>query len=272
MISNILALAFNLFCFIFFLALAVFLIKTLDDIYNISDSTESLEMCKACGHLNHLEAERCGSCGKPLGGSNKWFYAILLLCTIGFMFISGEGVVRSFNNLKKNVFLVDDGADNINKSAPIKSKNNIGGVNDSSQYSLHQSKPTETSSTHDQAKQTNDQFEPILCQTDRQIIRIDALSRSKDGEVPHRYTTWNFPKSTSDNPDVQLIRYNNTTLKSYGFCKTRIVNFTTGNIRYQFDEVGCDSDTQAPNDAVGSISVFIDGELKMKKWCLTNHR
>ena len=107
--------------------------------------------------------------------------------------------------------------------------------------------------------------EPIICKTDKQIIIIDETKPYVD-----RYRTWNFPKTIEDIPSVSLVKSNSVKLDGTGVCRHRVANFKTGNVKYEFYELGCYGEATPPPNTVGQIVVYIDNVEKTRKWCVKN--
>lgn len=107
----------------------------------------------------------------------------------------------------------------------------------------------------------------LACKTNRQIIGLYDLRESCAGSGNYAYRTWNTPKVMTDKPDVNITSWDSVTTMGTGPCIHYVANFKTGNINYEFTEVGC-SDGSEPAGTVGEILVRINGEEKLRKWCV----
>lgn len=102
----------------------------------------------------------------------------------------------------------------------------------------------------------------FICNTEKHRIIV-----AKQAENVYRYRSWNLPKTLTDKPDMELLQEKVLTTEGSGTCKHSQYTFNTGNAQFIIDNnLGC-TETDPPKNAVGSLWIFVNGDMKNHYWC-----
>ncbi|MFM0062930.1 hypothetical protein [Paraburkholderia aspalathi] len=100
------------------------------------------------------------------------------------------------------------------------------------------------------------------CGTSKHTIIVD---HPKDGQ--YRYRAWNKPKPISDPPDME-VKSGTVDVSGTGACRHSDYTFKRGNVAFLVsDDINC-SETAAPANVHGYLSVAINGVEKANYWCV----
>lgn len=103
--------------------------------------------------------------------------------------------------------------------------------------------------------------EQFVCNTNKHTAVINL---QRTGEF--RYMSWNKPKNISQIPDM-VVHNGEEIVEGTGICRYILWKFTNGNVQYHVSTLGCGGDIMPPKNAIGDLSVYINGELKKTWWC-----
>jgi len=102
----------------------------------------------------------------------------------------------------------------------------------------------------------------FICNTEKHRIIVAKQS----GSV-FRYRSWNLPKTVIDKPDMEIFQEKVLSREGSGACKHSQYTFNTGNAQFIIDNnLGC-TETDPPKNAVGSLWIFVNGDMKNHYWC-----
>jgi hypothetical protein len=100
------------------------------------------------------------------------------------------------------------------------------------------------------------------CNTQKHQIVIDGDPAAER----LRYRVWNRPRSRLATPDLDIAS-GDEVVEGTGVCRYRYYRFQSGHAEYRVaDGLGC-TETMPPKDAVGQLTVLIDGEVMSNQWC-----
>lgn len=102
----------------------------------------------------------------------------------------------------------------------------------------------------------------FVCNTAKHTIHINQLD-----SITYQYNSWNKPKSIKDKPDMDITQKNVLSVEGTGVCRYSMYTFKKGDVVFEItDGLGCTEETP-PNNATGSLNVYIKEELKSHYWC-----
>lgn len=103
--------------------------------------------------------------------------------------------------------------------------------------------------------------EKFACSTSKHTVIVTLLPSGN-----YQYRAWNKPRSITEKPDVLIVGGEEIT-EGTGVCRYTRWEFTSNNVRYIVSKsVTCTQDFPPPN-AIGQLSVFINGEHRKSWWC-----
>jgi len=101
----------------------------------------------------------------------------------------------------------------------------------------------------------------FVCQTKKHTVVIDSLP-----DDDFSYKAWNKPKSIESEPDIALAN-GAEEVEGTGPCRHIVWKFTNNSVEYVVEKgLGC-TESDPPKDAIGSLSVYENGDQKATWWC-----
>jgi len=103
--------------------------------------------------------------------------------------------------------------------------------------------------------------EKFACKTSKHTVIVSLLPSGD-----YQYTVWNKPKSIAGKPDVLIVGGEEIT-EGTGVCRYTRWEFNSGNVQYIVSTPVTCTEAIPPPDAIGQLSVFINGEHRKSWWC-----
>jgi hypothetical protein len=102
----------------------------------------------------------------------------------------------------------------------------------------------------------------FVCNTKKHTVVVNSLS-DKD----FSYTAWDKPNSMKSEPNI-VIANGTEDVEGTGPCRHIVWRFTNKSVEYVVEKgLGC-TESEPPKNAIGSLSVYENGDHKATWWCL----
>lgn len=102
----------------------------------------------------------------------------------------------------------------------------------------------------------------FVCKAKKHTVMIDSLPGDD-----FSYKAWNKPKSMESKPDMSMTN-GTEDVEGTGTCRHIVWRFTNKSVEYVVKKgLGC-TESEPPKNAIGSLSVYENGDHKATWWCL----
>ena len=101
------------------------------------------------------------------------------------------------------------------------------------------------------------------CNTEKHTINIYKNADQKT----FTYKSWNKPKTTTEKPDMEL-KSSIYEVNGSGECRFEEYRFKTGKTEFAIDSNFRCTEKYPPKNAIGSLWVFINDDMKSHYWCV----
>ena len=119
------------------------------------------------------------------------------------------------------------------------------------------------SKNREETKSDSSNLNTFKCNTERHIVLVTQIDTNT-----YNYKSWNKPNEMSTEPNMNLTQANVMSIEGTGECRYVIYKFSNSKVVYEVrNGTGCYGEIVPPENAIGSLNVFINDELKSNYWC-----